>query len=336
MCTAATYKTKDFYFGRTLDYEFSYGDEITITPRNYPFRFSNMGVMEHHYAIIGMAHIMDDYPLYYDAVNEKGLGMAGLNFVGNADYKEKAEGKDNVAQFEFIPWILGQCDSVKEAKSLLENLNLINTSFKKDLPVAQLHWLIADCKEAITVEAVKEGIMVYDNPVGVLTNNPPFDKQLFQLNNYMHLSPKTPKNLFSDKLHLEIYSRGMGALGLPGDLSSTSRFVRVAFAKMNAISGESELESVSQFFHILGAVEQQRGCCEVAEDTFEITIYTSCCNADKGIYYYTSYDNHQITAVDMHRENLEDTHLIHYERISGEQIRIQNATNGVPSLLDIQ
>ena len=84
MCTAATYKTKDFYFGRTLDYEFSYGDEITITPRNYQFEFRSMGKMQTHYAMIGMAYISDNYPLYYDAVNEKGLGMAGLNFVGNA------------------------------------------------------------------------------------------------------------------------------------------------------------------------------------------------------------------------------------------------------------
>ena len=83
MCTAATYKTKDFYFGRTLDYEFSYGDEVTVTPRNFCFRFRHMSEVKTHYAMIGMAYVADDYPLYYDAVNEKGLGMAGLNFVGN-------------------------------------------------------------------------------------------------------------------------------------------------------------------------------------------------------------------------------------------------------------
>ena len=81
MCTAATYNTKDFYFGRTLDYDFSYGEEVVITPRNYFFRFRNMGDMERHYALIGMAHMEEGYPLYYDAVNEKGLGMAGMNFV---------------------------------------------------------------------------------------------------------------------------------------------------------------------------------------------------------------------------------------------------------------
>lgn len=324
MCTAATYKTKDFYFGRTLDYEFSYGDEVTVTPRNYPFAFRHMGSMDKHYAMIGMAYVVQNCPLYYDAVNEKGLGMAGLNFVGNADYKEPVQGKENVAQFEFIPWILSQCATVKEARELIGKINLVNTPFSKELPVAQLHWIIADRDETITVESVKEGIRVYDNPVGVLTNNPPFDEQMFLLNNYMHLSPKTPQNHFSDKLNLHAYSRGMGAMGLPGDLSSQSRFVRVAFTKMNSTSGDSESESVSQFFHILGSVDQQRGCCDVGEGKFEITLYTSCCNADKGIYYYTTYENHQITAVDMHREDLDAAGLVHYPLIQGEQIRMQN------------
>ena len=324
MCTAATYKTKDFYFGRTLDYEFSYGVEVTAMPRNYPLKFRAAGNSEKHYAIIGMAHVAEDFPLYYDAINEKGLGMAGLNFVGNAYYRDETEGKDNVAQFEFIPWILSKCATVKEATSLLENINITNTPFSDKLPTAQLHWIIADRDGAITVESVKEGIKIYDNPVGVLTNNPPFDEQMFRLNDYMHLSPKSPANLFSDKLELKTYSRGMGGLGLPGDLSSQSRFVRVAFTKMNSVSGSSENESVSQFFHILGSVDQQRGCCEVDSGKYEITLYTSCCNADKGIYYYTTYENHQITAVDMHKEDLDGTLLARYPLITGEQIKIQN------------
>ena len=324
MCTAATYKTKDFYFGRTLDYEFSYGDEVTITPRNYPFHFREKEELSSHYAIIGMAYVVENYPLYYDAINEKGLGMAGLNFVGNADYKEKVEGKDNITQFEFIPWVLGKCATVKEAKELIEKINLLNVPFNDKLPLAELHWIISDSEESITVESVKEGIKVYENPVGVLTNNPPFDKQMFALNNYMNLSVKSPENTFAKGLNLQEYSRGMGAIGLPGDLSSQSRFVRVAFTKMNSISGEGEKESVSQFFHILNSVDQQRGCCDLGDGKYEITIYTSCCNTNKGIYYYTTYDNHQITAVDMHKENLEGNELVRYPLIKEEQIRIQN------------
>ena len=291
MCTAATYKTKDFYFGRTLDYEFSYGDDVTVTPRNYVFDFRHEGKLESHYAIVGMAHVADGYPLYYDAVNEKGLGMAGLNFVGNAKYQEVSEGRENVAQYEFIPWILAQCGSVAQARECLGRMNLVGTTFNEHFPAAQLHWLIADKESAITVECMEDGLHVYDNPVGVMTNNPPFPQQMFLLNQYMHLSPKQPVNTFCEQLPLEQYSRGMGALGLPGDLSSTSRFARVAFTRLHAMSGESEAESVSQFFHILGSVDQQRGCCEVADGKYEITLYTSCCNATKGIYYYTTYEN---------------------------------------------
>jgi len=285
--------------------------------------------MKSYYAMVGMACVANNYPLYYDAINEKGLGVAGLNFVGNAYYREPAEENDNratdsVAQFEFIPWILGQCSSVKEARALLERINITNVRFSDDMPVAQLHWIIADRNEAVTVESVKEGIKVYDNTVGILTNNPPFDEQMFQLNNYMHLSVNSPKNTFSDKLDLKLYSKGMGALGLPGDLSSQSRFVRAAFVKMNSVSNTSESESVSQFFHILGSVDQQRGCCRGDGGKFETTIYTSCCNADRGIYYYTAYDNHQITAVDMNRENLDGQELSSYKLIQEEQIKMQN------------
>lgn len=324
MCTAATYQTKDFYFGRTLDYEFSYGEEIVVMPRNLPISFRHMGEMNHHYALIGMAHLAGQFPLFYDAINEKGLGMAGLNFVGNAKYQPFTEGRDNVASFEFIPWILGQCSSVKEARLLLDKMNLVDTAFSKELPPAQLHWIIADKEGAITVESVKDGLKIYDNPAGVMTNNPPFNEQMFNLNNFMHLSPKSPQNRFSDKLPLNTYSRGMGALGLPGDLSSQSRFVRVAFVKMNSVSGDSESESVSQFFHILGSVDQQKGCCDVGEEKYEYTIYTSCCNASKGIYYYNTYENHQISGVDMHRENLDGSTLSRYPLILGEHINMQN------------
>lgn len=160
MCTAATYQTKDFYMGRTLDYEFSYGEEVTITPRNYEFDFRYAGKAKTHYALIGMAFVAGDYPLYYDAANEKGLGMAGLNFVGNAAYADEATEADKdlvqVAQYEFIPWILAQCASVAEARRMLSNMKLRESPFSEQLPTAQLHWMIADKEECIVVESMKD------------------------------------------------------------------------------------------------------------------------------------------------------------------------------------
>ena len=212
MCTAATYQTRDFYMGRTLDYEFSYGEEIVITPRRFPIALRHGGVMATHYAIIGTAHVADGFPLYYDAVNEKGLGMAGLNFVGSAQYAEVVPDRENIAQFEFIPRLLGRCATLAEAREALRTLNLTGTPFSERLPASQLHWLLADKSGAVVIESVADGLKVYDDPAGVLTNNPPFPQQMFALNNFMHLSPKQPENLFSDALPLTLYSRGMGAL----------------------------------------------------------------------------------------------------------------------------
>ena len=324
MCTAATYRTDDFYMGRTLDYEFSYGEEITVMPRNFPLSFRHGGGTDRHYAIIGMAHVADGYPMFYDAVNEKGLGMAGLNFAASARYSEPEDGKQNVAQFEFIPWVLSQFASLGQARSAIEKINLVGTTYDSRYPAAKMHWIIADKSGAITVEPTEGGLKIYDNAPGVLTNEPPFDMQLFTLNNYMRLSPRQPENSFSDALDLGTYSRGMGGLGLPGDLSSMSRFVRAAFTKLNSLSGSGEAESVGQFFHILGSVEQVRGCCEVAQDKYEITIYTSCFNADKGVYYYTTYNNRRITAVDMHRENLDSDSLARYPMLDKEDVLRQN------------
>ena len=316
MCTAISFKADNHYFGRNLDLEFCYNEKVTITPRNYTFKFRKTDAINSHYAIIGVATVEENYPLYYDATNEKGLSIAGLNFPENAFYSETDDTKINIAAFELIPYILSQCKTVEETKALLKKINLAEIHFSKEFRLSPLHWIIADKTQSITLESVKEGMKVYDNPVGVLTNNPGFDMQMFNLNNYMSLSKEAPKNSFSDKLNLKIYSRGMGAMGLPGDLSSQSRFVKAVFTKYNSVKENS----LTQFFHILHSVEQQKGCVLADNNKYEYTMYTSCCNTDKGIYYYTTYENHSITAVDMHRENLDAKEIITYPLIKDEQI----------------
>ena len=328
MCTAATYKTKCFYFGRNLDYERGFGEQVVITPRLFPLPMRHLPDLTRHYAMIGMAAVQDGYPLYYDAVNEKGLCMAGLNFVRSAVYGPCAPGKANVAQFELIPWLLGRCATAAEARDLLAESRITDDAFLPGLPPARLHWLLADTTGALTLEPTAAGLQIYENPVGVLTNNPPFPQQLFALNNYMHLSPRQPENTFAPDVPLQAYSRGMGALGLPGDLSSGSRFVRAAFTKLHSVCGESEADCVGQFFHIMETVSQTRGCCEVAPGEFERTIYTSCWNAARGIYYYTTYGNRRITAVDLHREPLDGTALRRYPMLTAEDILMQNGGAG--------
>lgn len=324
MCTAVTYRTKDFYFGRTLDYEYSYGEKIVVMPRNFNLDTSSEICRKPHYAVVGTAHVADNYPLFYDAVNEKGLAAAGLNFVGNAKYNNKIPHKYNFAQYELIPRILSECENVDNLKVFAKRINITGDSFNAKMPAAKLHWIFADKNRAVTLESTADGMKIYDNPVGVLTNNPPFDMQLFNLNNFIGLSSRQPKNTFSSALPLECYSRGMGALGLPGDFSSVSRFVRAAFVKENSVSAVGEKESVNQFFHILASVEQPCGCCEVEDGKFESTIYSSCCNADKGIYYYKTYNNSRISAVDMHKENLNGNVLVTYDMLHEWDVKYQN------------
>lgn len=309
MCTAITYKTKAHYFGRNLDLEYSYSESVTITPRNYAFSFRKKGDMNSHYAMIGMAYVVDDYPLYYDATNEKGLSMAGLNFPDNACYQTEEEGMDHVAPFELIPWILGQCADLQEAKVLLSRICIIDMDYNEELPATPLHWMISDRNGSIVLECVGDGLQIYDNPTEVLTNNPPFPYHMTNLSNYMFLTNEAPVNTFSDKLQVHPYSRGMGGIGLPGDWSSASRFVRAAFVRCNAVSGESEKESVSQFFHILDSVKMPRGAVEISKDLYEITVYSSCCNTDKGIYYYKTYDEQGIKKVSMQSVNLNGNQL---------------------------
>ena len=324
MCTALKYNSNDFYFGRTLDNDCSYKEEIVITPRRRKLCFKEMGAVPAHNAIMGVAYVVDGFPLYYDACNDKGLAMAGLNFVGNAKFGNSVCGKDNVATFEFIPWILCQCATVEDAKKLLDRINITNVPFNEQLPASELHWMIADKDCAIVVECDNSGMHMYDNPVGVLTNNPPFPVQTFGLNNYMSISPKPPKAGFSDKISFDKYSRGMGALGLPGDLSSSSRFVRAAFTALNSPVYDNCEQSVNQFFHILGAVDQTRGCCVMDNGHCEVTIYTTCFDVTKGVLYYTSYDNRQISAVDMNKVNLDGTSLFRFPMIKDSHILYQN------------
>ena len=294
MCTAISYRSGGLYFGRTLDYYISYGEQVVLTPRNFAFDFC----ASPHYAIQGMAAVREGYPLYFDAFNEKGLCMAALNFKNSACYFAPRADKACIASFELIPWVLSTCDSVACATAALENAVITDRGFSGDLPPSRLHWMIADSTQSAVIEQTKDGLFVYDCAPDVLTNEPPYPEQIKSLERLAMLSPESPEG----------ESHGLGAVGLPGDLSSSSRFMRAAFTVKHALKYDTEEEAVCQFFHILGSVFQVQGCCRVG-DRHEYTQYTCCMSARRGIYYYTTYTGSRITAVDMHRENLNSTNL---------------------------
>ncbi|MDD4689262.1 MAG: choloylglycine hydrolase [Eubacteriales bacterium] len=320
MCTAISYTPDEHYFGRTLDTHNSYNERVVIAPRNFPLSFKKVSGLPSHYGMIGIAAMIEDYPLYYDAANEKGLSMAGLNFARNAHYNSPRPGMCNLAPYELIPYILGKCSDVSEAEFLLKRMNIIDIPFNDKLPLASLHWIVSDKNRSITVEPLKDRLKLYENPLGVLTNNPTFNVQMENLSNYMHLTNTPPENRLFPNIKLNQYSLGMGSIGIPGDYSSMSRFVRAAHIKTSSPKGACEEENVVQFFHIMNSVSMPKGVVVLDNGNYEITVYTSCCNTQKGIYYYTTYENYSITAVDMHSENLDISNLIECPLITSPKI----------------
>ncbi len=312
MCTAVSYKNQHHYFGRNLDVEGSYGEGVVITPRNYPLTFRHEGTVENHFAMIGMAKVVEGYPLYFDGTNEKGLSIAGLNFPDNAKYYPHIDGKKNIASFEVIPFILGTCGTVTEVKELLSRVNITEDCFCADLPPAPLHWLIADKYHSIVLESTTEGTMVYEDPYGVLTNNPPFPYHRENIQQYMGLHEDLEENRFSIKLPLENISLGFGAVGLPGDFSSISRFVKAVFVKEKIQSNGTEQENIHHFFHILSSVAMPKGCVLMKHGKYEYTRYSSCCNTHTGVYYYNTYYDLSVRHVSLHEADLEARKLFEY------------------------
>ena len=303
MCTALSFPGFVHCFGRNLDLERSYGESVAVTPRRYPFAFRNGEELPRHHAMIGMAHMAAGFPLYYEATNEHGLSMAGLNFPVSAVYHPACEGKCNLASFELIPYVLGRCATLSEARTLLETVNITAESFAPGLSASPLHWMVADKTGALVVESTADGLQMYENETRVLTNEPPFPFHRDNLQRYHALTPEEPA--------APAFSRGMGSCGLPGGLDSVSRFVRAAFTARYALPGHSEEETVSRFFRMLDIVAQTRGCCHLGGGDYEETLYSSCCT-DGGVYYYTTAANRTPTAVDMHAEDLEGSDVVAY------------------------
>ena len=321
MCTAISDTGVSHLFGRTLDLEESYGELTVITPRAFPFKFIHEWDSVYHLSMIGTALVRDGYPLYYDAVNESGLAIAALNFPENAVYNHVRDGMHNITSFELIPWILGRCDSVRAAVSLLSQTNIISEGFSADLSPTPLHWLISDRHESVTVEPLCDGLLINENQFGVLTNAPRFSFHKENVSNYMHLSPTPPENKIAPNIKITPQSRGAGAIGLPGDASSASRFIRALFAKRHTERQSGHLSEISRYFHVMDTVSQPSGVAVTESGKPVRTVYTSCIDTVIGAYYYTTYECRRIQCVHLRDHNSGGVKLICFPREYEEDIR---------------
>ncbi len=319
MCTAMHIGGGRALFGRTLDLECSMEERVVFTPRGYRFPYHGAGEKP-HYALLGVAHVFEGAPFYFDAVNEKGLAAAALNFLGCAVYQTPRDGAENIPSFALISRVLGECATLSEARFFLSNINITGESAARELPATPLHWLIADSTGAIVVEPLAEGVRVFENPFGVLTNAPPFPYHATHLADYSGLSAAPPENKLCKDADLPLYARGLGAVGLPGDFASASRFVRAVFVKNQTAQPRTESSAVSRFFHLLGVVSVPEGAILTEEGRAVKTVYTACADLKTVTYYFTTYENRRIRAVAMQDLALDGGKLLELEMTGKEDV----------------
>ncbi len=312
MCTVVAIGGENLYFGRNMDWSEDFGLSPCVTPRDFARGFRFLPRKKQSLAMIGMARVEDGIPLYAEAINEKGVAMAGLNFPVNAVYEtEKRRGRQNVCVYELIPWLLGSAESLAHARVLLEELCLIDLPLRADLPNARLHWIVSDAGGSLVLESRQDGLHLFQNPTNVLTNNPPFEHQLSYLSLFSNLAPYDRENCLERSIPNSARGLGTGGFGLPGDYSSPSRFAKAAWlvseSPMEEIEGEEA--RIAHVFSILFSVAPPRGSVQNRDGDSHQTVYSVVANADKGDFYLKRYDSLRIESYRL-SEHLEGNDLI--------------------------
>ena len=314
MCTGVRFgdDNGNMYFGRNLDWSTGYGQKVVLTPRGYSYKSAFLGEMKpQRGAIIGMAIVVENTPLYFDCANEAGLAVAGLNFPGYASYAPEAiDGKTNVAAYEFPLWLVMNFKTVDEAEKALRNVAIVAKPINEQFPVSQLHFIIGDAKRSIVVEYTANGMEIYHNDVDVLTNQPGYGWHKENLRNYLNLFPQMPKEVKWRGTRMTAFGSGSLMRGIPGDYYSPSRFVRVAYLNTHYPVKSTEEENVSRLFHTLTGVAMIDGAAEMGDGKSELTIYTGGYSSATKTYYYNTYENPQIISVAMNDHNLDSSELV--------------------------
>lgn len=299
MCTAIRFTDDqgNMLFGRNLDWTFGYGQGVMRTPGDVkvPAAFARPGDPERGHDVIGVGIEALGVPLYFDCANDAGLAVAGLNFPQSAHYAAgPVEGTVNVAAYEFPYWVARSFGSVAEARAALAGVTVVAKPVSDKLPVANLHWIVADATGVIVVECMEDGMHIWDDDADVLTNEPNFGWHRQNLRNYLTLTDDDPAGVSWGRADLRAFGSGEGLRGVPGDYSGPSRFVKVAFVNAHYPTKSDEKDNVTRLFRTLGSVAVPEGCARMADGSYEKTLYTSGFSAATRNYYYATYDDPQI------------------------------------------
>lgn len=325
MCTSIAFIRDGLYFGRNMDLDCGFGQQVVIMPRAFPYATKQEGTLDSHYAMIGMAAVVEDIPLYADAVNEFGLCGAGLNFPESSCYSNiLCRSRHNITPYELIPWVLGKCADLSEARELLKNTSIYAEPFSEDVPLTPLHWHFADKTGSLVLEAMRDGIHIYDDPANVLTNEPPLDFHITNLCHYLNLTPGNPENSLTSITGGTLFGKGLGSFGLPGDYSPSSRFVRVAYLMENSPASDRAADNIAQVTAVLDSAAVVKGSVRPDRRSDYCTIYSGCIDAERRTYYYKTYNNSQLTGVRLLNEDIDSSELYRFYPEMNQQVRWEN------------
>jgi choloylglycine hydrolase len=335
-CTGIQLKAKDgsLVHGRTLEFGIQVDTSIIVIPRGYAFE----GTTPHgkglkyqaKYAAVGAMAF--DNPAIMDGINEKGLSVGTFYFPGFASYPEMTSENQSkaVSPVEFSNWLVTNFATVDEVKSGLANIVIAPTISKSwgTMP-PPFHYIVYDKQgQCLVIEPLNGKLVTYDNKLGTFTNSPQFDWHMTNVRNYINLTPENPKPLKINGLEFSSFGQGGGMVGLPGDFTPPSRFVRAAIFSITATPSSDASSAIFQTFHILNQFDIPVGLVRETAGDVHYTDYTmiTCARDPQSLkYYFRTYDDQNIRYVDLSKFDLD-----------AKDIKTFNTSNGVQQAFEIK
>ena len=278
-----------------MDFSYEIDPQLYVVPANYVWTSAIDGSQIYdRYKFIGIGQEAEGLLGFFDGVNEKGFAAAALYFAGYAKYEThvKQGNKIPVSSFEFLHYILGRCSGIADLKTLANQVSIIGMEDPVTQTTAPLHWIAVDRTGAcVVMEPTKDGLVIMDNPIGVMANSPDFSWHMTNLRNYMEADPVQMEEAGWSGVKLTPFGQAGGTKVLPGGFASPDRFVRTAYLKSFLPMPQNRKEGVVSCFHLMENVTIPKGAVLTSRGFYDYTKYTAFLNTATCEYYFKSYDS---------------------------------------------
>jgi choloylglycine hydrolase len=321
---------------RTLEFAIDLHSDVIMVPRGYArvgtTPDGKQGVKwKAKYASVGANGV--GMPVIFDGVNEKGLSSGLFYFPTTAGYMSytAADAGKTLAPWEVGSWMLENFASVEEVKANIGTIVVPAVVFQEWGFAPPVHFIVQDASgQSIVIEYVGGKLNVHDNPLGVITNSPAFDWHMTNLRNYVNFSMSNVPPIKLGSVKLEPFGQGSGMLGIPGDFTPPSRFVRAVAFSQSVLPSQTGQDAVLEAFHVLNQFDIPKGAAREHEKDehgnvlADYTIWTSASDLKARRFYFRTYDNSQIRMVDLMRMNVDAKEIIMISMKGGETIKSVN------------